>query len=318
MADHTRLSGSTANPSSAVVSADQQTILGNGTAEDPLRAGLVDDTIRASFRGGSFEPLPGMPVFISFVPEPGGVTTVQPTTVSAVSPLQQGFSAFASVYGVIASVNLDGTVQVAARGSVTLTELEWEFSAGEVGGLTPGATYFAALGGLTAFVLSQQPDQRPGYFATRVGVALNATTMLLAPSVPVQNLGDQVVFAEFAGQSLSLGSVVHVTVDRHVDAATSNMSAASAQVLGVIAALDPGGQPIVQVGGSVFLESFQWDALTDTTPSMKAGTAYFVDTDARPGRLTATPPSTGFRVQVGVGFSSEILVLSTPAPVHPP
>ncbi len=291
---------------------DGVTILGNGTAGDPLHAGVVDGTFRASFRGGSVAAAPGIPVFASFVSQPGGITTVQPTDVSPAAPSTTDFSAFASVFGVVASVNLDGTVQVSSGGLLTLTAAQWDDLTGGSGGLTRGKTYFAARSASSLDFLATAPDPTPGSFTTRVGVALSAETMLVAPSVPVQNLGDLIVFARFAASPLILGSAVIVSSNDHVSAATSDVSVSGAQAIGIIAALDVNAQPIVQVAGVVTLTTAEWDAVTDTVPGMSAGTGYFVDTNANPGHLTSIAPVAGSKVQVGVGLSTTQLVLSAP------
>ena len=275
----------------------------------PTGAAADDGTFLASFRGGGAAP--GIPVFISFVSVPGGITTVQASNVSPVPPAQANFSAFASVFGVVSAVNLDGTVRVATGSRVTLTVAQWNAMTGDLGGLTMGDTYFASNGShLSAPFLTSVADPSPGSFTTRVGVALSATTMLVAPSTPVQNLGDQIVFAQFSGGALIIGSAVFVFSDNLVAAATSDVSATDAQAIGVIAAFDVNSQPIVQIAGTVTLTTAEWDAVTDTVPGMQAGTAYFVDTSANPGHLTANAPLAGAKVQVGVGFSTTQMVIA--------
>src|ERR1700733_9905975 len=107
MTEFQRIAGGPPIPSLAMVSADQVTILGNGTPSNPLRAGspVGPSVFTAAFRGGSELPRRGQPVFIGFVSLPGGITTVQPAI--AIDDF-----ATSQVAGVIVAVNADGTVQV--------------------------------------------------------------------------------------------------------------------------------------------------------------------------------------------------------------
>jgi hypothetical protein len=305
----TRASGPTV-PDTYVVSADQDTIIGDGTTYNPLRAGPggSSSTFTAAYRGGS--AVPGTPVFISFVSEPGGITTVQLTVVNPASPLTSNFNAFAAVHGVVSAVNDDGTVQVQTSGLLTLTTDQWDQVTEGSGGLVMGETYYASRSITSTAFLSDDPDTTPGTFTTRVGVALTSQILLIDPSAPVQNLGDLIVFATFAGQPLNAGSAVIVSSANHVAAATSDVSVTAAQAIGVIAAFDVNGQPIVQIGGVVTLTTAEWDAITDTSPGMVPGDAYYVDTSANPGHLTASAPTTGAKVQLGVGLSSTQMVIA--------
>jgi len=289
---------------------DGVTILGNGTAGNPLRASSSDGTYRAAFRGGSVTAAPGIPVFISFVDEavlPGEVTTVQPVAVAASSNGNGVAEAFATVAGVVSLVNGDGSVQVFGGGLLTLTTAQWDVVTGGVGGLVLGHTYYPSVtvdGGITDVAPSG-----PGQFLTKIGTATSATTMLVEPARPVQNLADLIVFAAFAASPLALGSAVIVTSDNHVNAAVSNSTVAAGQAIGIIAAFDINGDPIVQVAGVVTLTTGQWAAITNTG-GMVAGTAYYVDTTA--GHLTSVVPVTGNKAQIGVGLSTTKLVISAP------
>jgi hypothetical protein len=297
------------------VSVDGVTILGDGTPGRPLRAGTIgttDGSSRVGFRGGIVSAIPGIPVFLSTVTDLDGVSMVQPTDVRAVDVGVVGDS-FAHVVGIVTSVHADGTVQFKSQGLVTLTTAQWDACIGDPGGgLTPGRTYYpfpGAFGGIT-----RDRPSGPGDFVTRIGVALSPTTLLLAPSYPVQNLGDSIVFARFVAQPLIVGSVVNVTGgDRNVDAAISDASLDAARAVGIVCALDSNGDPIVQVAGVVTLTPAQWGAVTDTSPGMQSGSAYFVDTSVNRGQMTAARPTAGVRVQVGVGFSTTQLVLSAPS-----
>jgi hypothetical protein len=133
MTDTKRIAGGAAISNLAMVSADQETIFGNGTSENPLRAVRPADApeFTAAFRGGVLLPRPGHPVFISVVPEIGGVTTVQPGTATEDFGLAQ-------IAGVVIRVNDDDTVQVQSSGVVELTEEEWATVTEDAGGLRLG------------------------------------------------------------------------------------------------------------------------------------------------------------------------------------
>lgn len=312
MTDTKRIAGGAPNMVNALVSADQDTIIGDGSRENPLRSGSGGGggTFQAAFRGGSVEPAPGMAVFISFVSEEGGVTTVQLTDVRGSDPASGVAAAFASVDGVIASVNLDGTVQVQTSGFLTLTTDEWDDLTGGSGGLTQGRSYFPT--NETDGTISSSAPTKPGDFITRIGTATNATTMLLLPTGPVQKLGDSIFFAGWDTIALPVGSVVYMSGNRVVAAATSDISVQQGQAAGVVAALDVNGDPIVQFAGIVTLTVDEWDVVTNSSPPMKFDSAYYVDTSARPGHLTVIKPEEGALVQVGIGISTTELLLSAP------
>jgi hypothetical protein len=73
-----------------------------------------------------------------------------------------------------------GTVQYRDRG--VLTTAQWDAVTGQVGGLTPGPYYVSAAA--QGMLTTVQPVA-PGSFVTQVGLALNPTTLLLQPSIPI-------------------------------------------------------------------------------------------------------------------------------------
>jgi hypothetical protein len=291
----------------AMVTADQDTILGNGTTADPLRTSSGSgSTFQAAFRGSN--PLPGMPVFISFVEETGGITTVRPSDVRADGSLSRSVSAaFASCNGLIAAVNGDDTVQVQTSGLLTLTTAQWDAVTAQSGGLDRGFPYYVSVLPDASLVLTEPSG--PGQWVTAVGAAINATTMLIQPGVPDQNLRDAIVFGSWEGSPLLLGSVVRVTANATVGNA-NNSSSTNAQAIGVVAALDVNDNPIVQISGAVVLDPLDWAAVTTNSAILQAGTAYFVAGVGDPGKLDPTPGSNS--VQVGVAFSGAALILCAP------
>lgn len=182
---------------------------------------------------------------------------------------------------------------------------------GGSGGLTLGASYYAALGSGVpgALYLTSTAPATPGTFRTRVGIALGSTTLLLAQAAPVQVRGDQVVFGVFAGPTLILGSAVFVSASGVV-AAASTLGGSNSQAVGVVAALDDNSHPIVQVAGVVSLTQAQWAAVTDTAGL--TAPAYYVWDVAHAGHLTGTaptPPGTP-RLQVGKPISATQLAIT--------
>ena len=130
--------------------------------------------------------------------------------------------------------------------------------------------------------------------------------MLLAIDQTVQNLGDLTINPSFGA---TIGSAVFVSSSNTVQPATSNVSLASSRAVGAVAVSFSTG--VTQIAGKVVLTPTQWAAITDTG-GLVAGDAYYVDTNAHPGRLTAINPNSGFSAQVGVALSTTTLLLSTP------
>jgi hypothetical protein len=285
---------------------DGTTILGNGTTGNPLRSGSgsSSEPFRASFRGGSLTAAPGQPVFIGAVRVDGGITTVQPA--SAANDL------FGSqVDGVVASVNADGTVQVQTSGPLTLTTAQWDVITGGSGGLVLGTTYYLAQFPDFAKITGTSPST-PGVFTCQIGVGMSPTTMLVAPAEAKQNLEELTFLASF-GAAPTLGAAVRVDSPDHVVEATSNESLENAQAVGIVVAFDVvnGNRVAVQFAGKAVLTPPQWAAIT-STGGLTAGTAYYVDTSSHPGRLTDIEPVAGAVSQIGVALDTTTLLLSTP------
>lgn len=94
-----------------------------------------------------------------------------------------------------------------------------------------------------------------------------------------------------------------------VSPAVSDVNLQRATAIGVATLIAIFG--ITQTSGLVTLTPTQWAAITDTGGLVGSFT-YYVDTSAHPGRLTAIEPSTGFAAQVGVALNTTTLILSTP------
>lgn len=267
-------------------------------------AGAGSDIFQAAFRAPSNPHFPGMPVFIAFSLETGGITTVQQTDVRATEPR---FSSFANVHGLIVAVNGDGTVQVQSSGLVTLSMAQWNAATGSSVGLVLGHTYYPAI--FPALGLTDVVPTSPGAFRVPVGVALNATTMRLAPETPVQILGDSIYFAVNTGSPPPVGTPVYADdTSLRVTPAINNGTVPHATPVGVIAAYE-GTTPIIQTAGIVTLTVAEWAVVTG---GLVIGDQYYVSGSA--GRMMATRPAPPRVISlVGEALSATQLLLSTPS-----
>lgn len=167
-------------PDVYMVSADQETIIGNGTTGDPLRAGpsagssiLVQLTSNRAL---------GTPVVAASSTPTVGIVRVTGGS-SGISG--GGFSALAQVIGVITELGDGVSARMQSSGLVTLDEDDWDGVTGDSGGLTRGAVYYAST---TIGLLTTTPPSASGSFIVQVGIAMNPTTMLLScPCVPRVN-----------------------------------------------------------------------------------------------------------------------------------
>lgn len=306
MTDTRRIAGGPPVPSLAMVTADQVTILGNGTTEHPLRAGRTFDAsvFTAAFRGGDLSPRRGQPVFVAFVSEVGGITTVQPAI--AIEDF-----ATSQVAGVIAGVNADGTVQVKSSGLVELAPEDWDAVTGGNGGLRLGFTYF--LDGAEFARLVTTPPATPRVFVTRVGTALNPRTLLLTlPPQMVRNFDGATLRADFDGQPPPLGIAVKVVAPGFVRGAF-NIKDTEAAAVGVVVVVD-GSQVVVQTAGVVTLTVEQWNRVTHSAVGLFPGAPYFLTNDFESGFYSVIRPDTRGSViaQIGVALTTTDFLLSTP------
>jgi hypothetical protein len=173
-ATHTR--GGIRTPALAHASADQVTILGDGTTEHPLRAGSgAGVAFRATFRG-SGDPILGQAVV---------ATADAPTVgIASVTPGDATPDGLHQVIGVVARIAGPGDVVVQSTGTLTLTAQQWDAVTGDSGGLLRGDLYYLSrevgAGGLSRLVSA-------GQWVAQVGVALSATEMQLSalPAFPI-------------------------------------------------------------------------------------------------------------------------------------
>ncbi len=170
-----RLSSAGQNVSSlALVSADQVTILGDGTTSNPLRAVAVDD-FSGEFTAGF---VVDDPVLGKAVRAVAGLTRL--ATANSI--------ATAATIGLIIEL-IDGgsIVRCKFRGIVELTTDQWDAVTGQTGGLTVAGVYY--LDDNTSDADAGKLSTTPGTKIAQVGVALNVTTMLVGlPAAPVEDL----------------------------------------------------------------------------------------------------------------------------------
>lgn len=159
-------------PDVYMVTADQETILGNGTTQDPLRTG-------ASTTGSFQAELTSSRVLGTAVRATTTTPTVGVVRVSGASSGITGgnFSELAQVVGLVVELGAGNAVNVRSQGLVTLTELEWSAVIEEGGALSPGLTYFLST---VVGQITTTPPSASLSFVVQVGIALNATTLLLS------------------------------------------------------------------------------------------------------------------------------------------
>lgn len=158
----------------AIAQADQVTIFGDGTAENPLRAGS----------GGQ-----GLTLIAEVVP----AVTARIGQVVAVTTGTPGVGVCRVTQdptkvqlGVI--VELDGTTAVVQTTGIVnqLTTGQWDLVTGGSGGLVRGAVYYLSLA-VNGRITTTRPSTT-GQLVSRVGVALNGSTLLITlPTLPVAN-----------------------------------------------------------------------------------------------------------------------------------
>ncbi len=173
MAQVSLLRGGNPVAADVIVSADQDTIIGAGTAQDPLRAGAG---------GGSFEAI------ISAARGHITVTKAQALTSVGVHPADEidVDTCVGNAASQFAGLALFGgesgdTIRSQFAGVATFTTAEWDAVTGDSGGLSAGARYWvdqSTRGNIT------QSAPTTGQHAVQVGVGLSATQMLLTLSPP--------------------------------------------------------------------------------------------------------------------------------------
>lgn len=186
MSDVIELSGGGQANAEAIVSADQESIIGDGTQFSPLR-GVAGNGFQAQFFNpfaDPNEPRLGKAVVVD-VSQTATIGRTAVRTGSAGNDLELQFP---QVIGLLIQCAPPGfsdrACTVQSSGIVTLTAEEWSWVIGGDGVLVGGKPYyltwsFHAFGGLV-----DEPPPDPDMAFVQVGVALNQTSLLLScPSV---------------------------------------------------------------------------------------------------------------------------------------
>lgn len=316
-------------PSATMVTADQATIVGNGTSSDPLRAGPSGGGGKVVARkGGSGDYLPGCPVCFARNTPPD-----EPLPFALLS--NSGFGFLQSlVSGVITSVGEDDTIEVQLSGIVELPTEAWDAVTGETGGLDGGVPYYPGEdledpGKMTSSVTT------PGAWVAQVGVALSSTRLIVNPERPVQNLagyllnnGEPVEYRGPGGQDPpppTIGMFVsfvdgQLALAEGLVTGSYNGNKQVATAVGVIVFVLPFPNDdlvIVQESGTVTLTTSQWDAVTGLSGGLGISQAWYVSDDTiapgiGAGHITGTKPGVGI-ARVGMGMSNTKMQLSLPA-----
>src|SRR5574342_12367 len=126
-----------------------------------------------------------------------------PSTSDTVTPaIADGLAASANGVGILIALGVGGgTVQTNCL--VVLTTAQWDAVTDQVGGLTPGATYYVSP--TTRGHMTTTRPSATGTFTTQVGVALDPTTLIVEPSMPVRDL--VIAAANCNGQAVGSGFI---------------------------------------------------------------------------------------------------------------
>lgn len=167
----------------AMVSADQVTVLGNGTSEFPLHLGSTgggssgdtgDVKFVAQFVGS---PTVGTPVYVT--------ASVPTVGISQVAPAGAASATLAEVVGVVSELQVGAAVTVAVVGGIELTTSQWDVVTGQSGGLTVDAVYYLST---TPGHLTTTAPSAGGTFKVGVGTAASKTRLLFSNNVyPIAN-----------------------------------------------------------------------------------------------------------------------------------
>lgn len=181
MTSISRIAGGARDDARAQVSTDQLTILGNGTNENPLRAGAGNVTFIADGGQGPHRGKARVGQIVVATPAPPsvGITTVRLAS-SGLSGAS--FSELAQAIGIVIADGEGDACLVQSGGLVTLITDVWDSVTKQSGGLTPGSVYY--LSNIVGSLTTTAPDVS-GTFVVQVGIAFNPTTLLLSlPAFP--------------------------------------------------------------------------------------------------------------------------------------
>ena len=110
-----------------------------------------------------------------------------------------------------------------------------------------------------------------------------------------------------------IGQVVYPTSDTEVDLARANVAGTS-DAIGLVASTSIAASAVgnIVVKGILEATTGEWDAVTGDVGGLTFNTEYFVD-NTTPGKITSTPPGSGFIVRLGHAISTtKFRVLTQP------
>lgn len=298
MSEFRTLAGGVTVGSETLVQADQDTVVGDGTPENPLFA--VDS--------GTF----GLTIRQAGSPVANQVLTLNFTGTGVGASPEPGRSRVAAVEIPDGSVVLeDGGVALPGGPHRTLN-----FTGAGVSVVGAGSVARVTVpGGVDLLERGVAVDSNPqstlnftgqGVTATDVGGVATVNIPAVAPAPP------QTFNSTFLIHAPALGMAVVASGSDQSDAANPN-SVATAQVTGLVSALIDGTHATVQFRGILTLATAQWDLRTGQTGGLTPQAAYYLDVAiVAPGRITSDKPVLASVAQVGVAITTTQLLLSTP------
>jgi len=173
MTQASTIAGGRANPALAIVSADQDTIIGNGTTEDPLRLGTGGQTTAVAVFGSGAVPkcTPMRPVALAERVVSSALASSNRSVATVMGLLVTG----------VAALQVDRADTIQYEGVFEATTAEWDAVTGGSGGLIPGEPYYVS--DTTGRITGTAPNTS-GHFITQIGISLSTTELLLQISAP--------------------------------------------------------------------------------------------------------------------------------------
>lgn len=187
--------------------------------------------------------------------------------------------------GIVAEVIDADHVKIQISGSLTLLQNDWDTLTGQVGGLTPGATYYTS--SVTAGSLT---NTAPGIVNT-ILVAQTALTAYIVPQVIVAQRKLALVITQ-ASHGFIVGQSIRPS--------GAGWALAQADLpgnvgIGIVSKVISSGTFEVTVFGEVSLTTAEWDAVAGTTGGLTPNDVYYTSASVA-GEITSTEPALKNRI----------------------
>lgn len=173
MANLNILTGGRNTADADYVSCDQETVLGDGTIQNPLRAANANTFTAVS--ASNVAVVPGnilcRATFGGFHAALAKADALSTSHVFGIALIDNG--------------GIGGDVDYQFAGIVELTTDEWDVVAGTSGGLVPGAGYYVS--SATAGLLTGTAPSAGGTYQAQAGIALSTTQLQLQFGPPIAN-----------------------------------------------------------------------------------------------------------------------------------